>query len=225
MEESQMVRSALIAGILAIVVAVPARAQSRFEVGVTGGWIFSEGVNGDPIVTPNETFTGINVKSGPSIGVSFAVLSQNGGEIGFQWGRQLSKLGVKGVPSFDLGDLNIDQYHATFAYNAMQGAKVRPYLSVGFGATNYGSVTYSTLNQAGEINGSLRFSMKIGVGLKSWGNDAVGFRASMNWTPTAIGSHDTGWWCDPFYGCFVTTQSTWSNQVEFGGGVVFRFGK
>ncbi len=220
-----MVRSALIAGVLAIVVAVPARAQSRFELGVTGGWIFSEGVDGDPVATPNGTFTGITVKSGPALGVSFAVLNQSGGEIGFQWGRQWSKLGVKGIPSVEIGDLNIDQYHATFGYNAMPGAKVRPFLSIGLGATNYSSVSYSTPIQSGEIGGSLRFSMKIGVGIKSWGNDAVGFRASMNWVPTAIGSKDTGWFCDPFYGCFVTTQSTWSNQVEFGGGVVFRFGR
>lgn len=219
-----MVRSALIAGVLAIVVAVPASAQSKFEVGVTGGWIFSEGVSGDPVVVSGGTFTGITVKSGPSIGLSFVVLRPDGGELGFQWGRQVSKLGVRGVPSLELGDLNIDQYHGTFGYNFMPLAKVRPYLSVGMGATNYSSVAYNIPNQSGKIDSSVKFSFKLGMGIKTWGNDAVGFRAAVNWTPTAIRSKDTGSFCDPFYGCLVTTESTFANQFELAGGVVFRFG-
>ena len=220
-----MIRSALIAGVLAIVVAVPARAQSKFEVGVTGGWIFSEGVTADPVVLPAGTFTGITLKSGPSIGLSFAVLTANGGEVGFQWGRQMSALGVKGLPSFELGDMNIDHYHGTFGYNFMQGAKVRPYLSIGMGATYYSSVAYNIPNQSGEIDGSAKFSFKLGTGIKSWGNESVGFKAAVNWTPTAIRSRDTGWFCDPFHGCLVLTESTFSNQFELAGGVVFRFGR
>jgi len=221
-----MIRSALMAGVLAIVVAVPAHAQSKskFELGVTGGWIFSEGVSGDPVVRPGGTFTGITIDSGPSIGLSFTVLRPDGGEIGFQWGRQPSKLGVRGVPSIELGDMNIDQYHGTFGYNFMPLAKWRPYMSIGMGATSYSSVAYSIPNQSGEIDSSVKFSFKLGVGIKSWGNDAVGFKAGVNWTPTAVRSKDTGWFCDPFYGCMVLTESTFSNQFELAGGVVFRFG-
>lgn len=219
-----MVRSALIAGVLAIVVAAPARAQSKFEVGVTGGWTFSEGVSADPVLLPGGTFTGVTLKSGPSIGLSFAVLRPDGGEIGFQWGRQVSTLGVRGFPSVELGDLNIDHYHGVFGYNFLQGAKVRPYMSVGMGATSYSSVTYNIPNQSGEIDSSVKFSFKLGMGVKSWGNDAVGYRLAMNWTPTAIRSRDTGWFCDGLNGCLVLTESTFSNQFELAGGVVFRFG-
>ena len=226
MEEIRMVRSALIAGVLALVVAVPARAQSKskFELGVTGGWIFSEGVSGDPVTVPGGTFTGITIDSGPSLGLSFVVLRPDGGEIGFQWGRQISKLGVRGIPTIELGDLNIDHYHATFGYNFLSLAKWRPYMSIGMGATSYSSIAYSIPNQSGEIDSSVKFSFKLGMGVKSWGNDAVGFRAAVNWVPTAIRSKDSGSFCDPFYGCVVLSEATFSNQFELAGGIVFRFG-
>jgi hypothetical protein len=120
--------------------------------------------------------------------------------------------------------MNIDQYHGTFGYNFMPLAKWRPYISIGMGATSYSSVAYSIPNQSGEIDSSVKFSFKLGMGIKSWGNDAVGFKAGVNWTPTAVRSKDTGWFCDPFYGCMVLTESTFSNQFELAGGVVFRFG-
>jgi len=219
-----MVRSALIAGVLTVAVTAPALAQKHFEAGVTGGYTFSEGVSGGPFVTTSGTFTGISVESGPSVGVSFAVITRDGGEVGFQWNRQLSKLAVRGVPSFDLGDMNIDQYHVHFAYNALAGAKTRPYLSIGFGATDYGAVAYSTTNRSGEISGPLKFSLKVGVGVKTWASEGVGFRAGLNWTPTFISSKDTGYWCDPYFGCYVGPGATLSHQIELAGGVVFRFG-
>ena len=222
-----MVRSALIAGVIAVVVAVPARAQSKnkFEVGVTGGWTFSEGLTSEaPVVMPGGTFTGINLNSGPSLGLSFVVLQPSGGELGFQWGRQWSTLGVRGFPTVELGDLDVDHYHAIFGYNFLSLAKVRPFMTVGMGATRYSSLTYSIPNQSGEIDSSTKFSFKLGMGIKTWGNESVGFKAAMTWTPTAIRSKDTGWFCDGFGSCLVLTESTFSNQFELAGGVVFRFG-
>lgn len=227
-----MIRRALIAGGLAVVVAAPAWAQGqppaethkKFEVSILGGYTFSSGVSGDPYVTPSGIFNGISVASAPSFGLSFGILTENGGEVGFQWGRQLSTLGVKGLPAFDIGDMNIDHYHAYFAYNAMAGAKTRPYLSIGLGATRYGSVAYSFANQSGEIQSARRFSFKLGLGVKTWTSDTVGLRAGMQWTPTYISSKDAGWWCDPFWGCYMTTEAKVSSQFELSGGVVFRFG-
>ena len=222
-----MVRSALIAGVIAVVLAVPARAQSRkFEVGVTGGWTFSEGLTSEqPVTLPAGTFTGINLDSGPSIGLSFHVLQANGGELGFQWGRQMSTLALRGFPTVELGDLDIDHYHGTFGYNFLALNKVRPFMTIGIGATRYSSVSYSIPFQAGEIDSATKFSFKLGMGFKTWGNEAVGFKGVVNWTPTAIRSKDTGSFCDPFVGCVLLTESTFSNQFELAGGVVFRFGR
>jgi hypothetical protein len=227
-----MIRRALILASLVIAVAAQAQAQTsgspqtqaRFEVSALGGYTFSTGVNGNPYVTPSGTFTGVSVASAPSFGASFGVLTANGGEVGFEWGRQLSTLGVKGLPSFDIGDMNIDQYHAYFAYNTLAGAKTRPYISIGIGATRYNSVSYTFANQTGELSGATRFSFKLGLGIKSWASEGVGFRAGIQWVPTILASQDVGWWCDPIWGCYVATQWKAAHQFEMSGGVVFRFG-
>jgi hypothetical protein len=220
-----MIRSAVLAAVFSTVVAMPAAAQARYEVSGLGGFTFSEGVNGNAVTTPSGTFTGVNVKNGGSFGFSFAVMTGNGGEVGFQWTRQLSTLGLRGVPSIDLGDMNLDNYHVYFAYNTMPEAKAHPYISIGFGATDYGAVSYTNIaGQAAEINGPVKFSFKAGVGIKTWASDAVGFRASIDWTPTYITSTDEGWWCDPYWGCYLTADSKYSHQLMMSGGVVFRFG-
>jgi hypothetical protein len=45
----------------------------------------------------------------------------------------------------------------------------------------------------------------------------------MQWTPTYIKSDAEGWWCDPWFGCYVVGSSQYSNQIEFTGGIAFRF--
>lgn len=219
-----MIRGTLIAGVLMVAMAAPAHAQKRFEVSGFGGYTFGGGISGDPVVTPAGTFDTITVKSGGSFGASFGVVMENGGEIGFQWGHQMSKLGVKGVTSVDIGDMSIDHYHAYVAYNALSKSKVRPYVSVGFGATDYGTVSYSGPTQSGEIAGPARFSFTVGAGFKAWANENVAFRAGLQWMPTYITSGSDGWWCGNFWGCYVQTNMKFSNQLELSGGVVVRFG-
>jgi len=51
----------------------------------------------------------------------------------------------------------------------------------------------------------------------------VGARFGIRWTPTYIKSDAAGWWCDPWWGCYVVGNAQYSNQFEFVGGVMFRF--
>jgi hypothetical protein len=32
-----------------------------------------------------------------------------------------------------------------------------------------------------------------------------------------------GWWCDPYWGCYLVGNSQYSNQFQFTGGVTVRF--
>jgi len=32
-----------------------------------------------------------------------------------------------------------------------------------------------------------------------------------------------GWWCDPYWSCYVVGNPQYSNQFQFNGGVTFRF--
>jgi hypothetical protein len=207
-------------------IAAPAQAQNRFEISFTGGYSTSEGIEGDAIVTPAGTFNSIDVKSGAAFGLSFGYVLESGGEVGFMWNRQMSKLGVSGTTSFDIGDMNIDHYHGYFAYNFLPDSNVKPYLLIGFGATDYGAVDYvRSTGVAGTVNGPVRFSTTWGAGVKFFNaSGKVGARGGVRWTPTYITSEAEGWWCDPWWGCYLVGDSKYSNQFEFSGGVVFRFG-
>jgi hypothetical protein len=208
-----------------VAIAAPALAQKHYEVQGFGGFTFGGGLSGDAVVTPSGTFDAVTVKSGPSFGASFGVILENGGEIGFQWGHQISKLGISGTTTVDIGDMSIDHYHAYVAYNAMSRSAVRPYVSFGVGATDYGTVTYTGVNQPGEIAGSARFSFIVGAGIKAWSKSGnVAFRAGLQWMPTYITSGADGWWCGNYWGCYAQSNMKFSNQVELSGGVVFRFG-
>jgi len=178
------------------------------------------------VVTPSGTYNAIDVKSGGAFGLTFGVVMECGGEIGFTWNRQMSELSVTGLsPKKTLGDMNIDGYHGYFAYNFLPDSKVRPYVSIGFGATNYGAVSFTNAAGAGaEVPSTTRFSTTWGFGMKAWANDNFGFRAGMVWTPTYITSEASGWWCDPYWGCYIVGDSKYSNQFRIEGGVTFRFG-
>ena len=215
----------LLASVVALALATPAYAQMKFEASVLGGYTFSEGLTGDAVVFPAGTFNAIDVKSGGAFGLTFGFVMESGGEIGFSWSRQMSELSVSGPsPSRTIGDMNIDGYHGYFAYNFMPDSKVRPYVSIGFGATNYGAVPFTTVAGAGaEVPSATRFSTTWGFGMKAWANDNFGFRAGMVWTPTYITSEADGWWCDPYWGCYVVGDAQYSNQFEFSGGLSLRF--
>jgi hypothetical protein len=220
----KMIRETLIASVLAVAVAAPAHAQKRYEVSGFGGATFGGGLSGDPVTTPAGTFTGIGVKSGLSLGASFAVVMENGGEIGVQWGHQFSKLTATGRPTVDIGNMAIDHYHAYVAYNGTFNKTIKPYISVGFGATDYGTVAYTAAGQSGEIPGPLRFSFTVGAGFKYWADENTAVRVGLQWMPTYLGSNGDGWWCGAFWGCYARTNATFSNQLELSGGVVYRFG-
>jgi hypothetical protein len=206
-------------------VAAPASAQVKFEASFLFGYTFAEGVSGDPRLVPGVgTFNSIDIKSGGSVGVSFGVVASNGGEVGFTWSHQSSQLSVSGPsPTLDFGKMSIDSYHGYIGYNFMYDQKMNPYIQIGFGATDYGSVPY-TLGQGGTINGPSRFSANISAGVKFFVNDHLGFRAGMVYTPTYLSTTAEGWWCDPYWGCYLTGDNKYSNQFQLRGGVTFRFG-
>lgn len=220
-----MVGKVIIATALGVALAAaPAQAQ-HFELSFMGGYTTSEGIEGDGIIAGDgNIYNKIDVKSGGSFALSFGYVASSGGEFGFQWGRQMSKLAVSGTNTVNIGDMNIDNYHGYFAYNFLPDAKVRPYLMIGFGATDYGNVPYVSPLRSGTISGPVRFSTTWGAGVKAWLNEKFAVRGGIRWTPTYITSDAEGWWCDPWWGCYVVGDSKYAHQFEFAGGVTFRFG-
>jgi hypothetical protein len=216
--------------------AVPAFAQpARAELGVVFGWVFSDGVSGNTVVVPGpgpvphaESFNRIDPKDSFGWGVDVGFFVTPEVEVGFNFGHQPSKLvlgGVGGTPDRELGNMGIFTYHGTFTYNFFEpDAKIRPYVMGGLGATNFGGVNYTRLDgSGGSIGGSTKFSSTWGAGVKFYDRSRIGGRAGFRWTPVYIKSDAAGYWCDPYWGCYLVGNAQYANQLELNGGITIKF--
>ena len=60
------------------------------------------------------------------------------------------------------------------------------------------------------------------AGVKFYPSPKVGVRFGARWTPDYIKSDAAGWWCDPFWGCYVVGDAQYANLLDLSGGVTFR---
>jgi hypothetical protein len=210
-----------------VVWAVPAAAQEqRVEVSVLLGWAFSEGVDGAPVITGDgNVYDRVDPKDSFKWGLSGGVLVAEDAEVGFVFGQQRSTLEASGTNTVDVGDMTVNTYHGYFAYNFLDpDATVRPYVMGGIGATNFSSVEYTRRNgQTGTIGGETRFTSTWGTGVKLYASPNVGARFGIQWTPSYIKSDAVGWWCDPFWGCYVVGNAQYAHQFDISGGITFKF--
>ena len=225
-----MLKRIAAAAFVVMLAALPALAQEpKAEVGVTVGWVWADGVSGNNVVVPGVgTFNRIDPKDSFGWGIDVGFFVGPNAEVGFLYGQQPSKYvlgGAAGTTDREAGDFSIHTYHGTFTYNFGEGsAKVRPYIMGGLGATSYGDVNFTRANgAAGTVPGLSRFSTTWGAGVKVYGSSKVGGRLGLRWTPTYIKSDTAGWWCDPYWGCYLVGNAQYSNQFDINGGVTFRF--
>jgi hypothetical protein len=202
----------------------PAFAQ-KAEVGVTFGWVFADGVSGNTYVVPGVgTFSRIDPKDSFGWGIDLGFFIGPNAEVGFLYSNQPTTLQVSGSATKDVGSMSINTYHGTYTYNfGEHDAAVRPYLQVGLGATDFGGVSYSTPLRTGTTQGATRFSSTWGAGAKFYGASKVGGRVGLRWTPAYIKSDAAGYWCDPYWGCYLVGNAQYANQFELNGGITFRF--
>jgi hypothetical protein len=211
---------------------VPVSAQDkRVEASVLVGWTFSDGVDvgsNPAVVTPEGIYDRVDPKDSFKWGLTGSVHANESLEIGFQYGQQNTQLeasGPAGTPDREIGDISIRTYHGFFGFNFLdEGSPVRPYFMFGLGATQYGSVDFTRFNgEPGSVSGETQFSTTWGAGVKIFPNPSFGIRAGVQWTPTYIKTDAGGWWCDPWWGCYVVGDSQYSSQWDLSGGVDFRF--
>jgi opacity protein-like surface antigen len=219
--------AAILAMLTAFALTTPALAQDkRGEVSVLAGWTFSDGVSGDPILAGDgNRYDRVDPKDSFKWGFDVGVHTSDNVQVGFLFGQQLSQLTFGGTATTEVGDLTINTYHGYIAYNfGERDAPMRPYAMVGLGATNFASVDFSTPGgRVGTTGSETQFSTTWGAGVKFFRSGNVGARAGIQWTPTYIKSDAAGWWCDPYWGCYLTGNAQYSNQWDFSGGVTFRF--
>ena len=203
----------------------PAFAQ-RVEVMGLFGWTLSDGVETDTAVVAGDGnfYDAIDTKDSSSWGLGAGFHVNERFEVGFLFNQQMSTLAVEGTNTRDIGDLNVQSYHPYFAFNFGEvGARLRPYLMIGMGATHFSGVDFVALGANRQIPGQTQFSTTWGAGVKVYPTKVVGFRAEMRWVPTYIKSDAAGWWCDPFWGCYVVGSAQYANQLDFSGGITLRF--
>jgi outer membrane protein with beta-barrel domain len=219
-----MFRNALLA--VAFVVAASAGAQAqdhRVEIAGTAGWTFSDGVSGNPVLVPGVgTFDRLDPKDAFSWGARIGFMVNEHVEVGGLFNLQSTTLEAGGTNTLEIGDQKIYNYHGFIAYNfGDPDAKTRPYFLGGAGATQYGGLTTSIGNR--DIGGNTQFSTTWALGVKMYPGKSVGIMLEGRWTPTYIKSDSEGWWCDPYWGCYVVGNAQYSNQWELSGGITLRF--
>jgi len=201
-------------------------ADKRIELSGTIGWTYSDGVGGTTAVkVPNlGTFNSIDPKNAMNWGARLGYMVTPNVEVGARYDMQASTLQISGTTTVDLGDIDIRNYHGYAAYNlGEEGGKIRPYFLGGLGATQYSAVNAKGGNVAREIRGNTKFSTTWAAGVKLFPGPSVGIRLEAAWTPTYIKSDAAGYWCDPYWGCYLVSDPQYANQFQFGGGIVFRF--
>src|SRR5262245_53964869 len=230
-----MIRSkALLLCLILVILNIATLAQEKkVEVAAHLGYTAASGFDVDPVNINGAVINRIGVDSGISFGFQGDYLMSDKFAVGFLWARQSSKLTARGATVFGSGNVNIADmpiYNylgvATYNFGEVLG-KVRPYALGGLGATHYSPGDFVIFfpdgtTAAGNLNGSTKFALTLGGGVKYFLSDSLGFKASARWTPTYIGSQPDGSWCTPFY-CGLVDNSKWSNQGEFSGGIIFRF--
>jgi len=213
----------VLAALAACFSARPALAQ-RGEVSATVGWTFSDGVDssGTVLGPDGNLYNRLDPKDSFRWGLDVGFYTTENVEVGFMWNMQMSKLIAKGpTVEKEVNDWTINQYHGYFAYNMGDSdARLRPYFLFGLGATNYGSVTFASGFESGT---ETQFSTTWGAGVKFFAGPKVGARFGVQWTPTYIKSDPGGWWCDPYWGCYLVGDAQYSNAWDLGGGVIFKF--
>ena len=221
-----MFRHAVVAAALLVAVgARPAHAQAKVEAGVNFGWTFSDGVSGNAVTVPGVgVFDRVDPKDSGSLGFHVGVLVTENAEVGFLYSHQFSNLVLGGTSDKELGSMGINSYHGYFQYNfAPHDHPLVPFIYGGLGATSFSSVDATVNGAARNVGGGTQFSTTWGGGVKFFPNPKAGVRIAASWTPTYIKSDPGGWWCDPYWGCYLVGNAQYANQFTISGGVLFRF--
>ncbi len=204
-----------------LLVVAPAFAQRHsFEISADIGYTFSEGVEISPIDVGGVTYDQIDPESGFSYGVDFGYFVSRYAQLGFLMSQQQSNLIAKGRTDRTFVDLDLNNYFGYVAYNFGFGDEMtRPFILFGMGASHYVTGKF----EGREIDNETRFATTWGGGVKVFPGENLGVRFMGRWTPTYIKTDAAGWWCDPFWGCYVVGNADYSHQFELSAGAIYRF--
>jgi hypothetical protein len=197
----------------------------RFEGSGRVGWTFADGVSAPSPVTASDgnIYDRVDPADSMSWGFTLGMFLNRNFELEFIVDRQRTTLEASGTRTVEVDSLDIGNYHGARACNVGSGdSSVRPSFFGGLGATSYSSLSFVGADgKARDIAGQTRLSTTFGGGVKVY-RGRIGVRGDVRMTPTYIKSDASGWWCDPYWGCYVTSKSQYSWQIQMTGGVTVR---
>jgi outer membrane protein W len=228
---------ACLVAVTGVLFSAPVLAQEkRVEVSFLAVWTLSDGVTTvDEELVPaldGNLYNRLDPKDSFKWGFTAGFLLTENVELGFQYGQQDTTLvaggeilGVAGTRSF--GDLRVSTYHGYVSYTFFgEASRLRPYATIGLGATHYASVSYEANGVQFTTRPATPFSWSFGTGVKYLVTPHLGIRGGVQLTTSDIRTDGEGWWCDPNAGsnCYgVAAQPQFASQWDFGGGVFVRF--
>jgi opacity protein-like surface antigen len=217
----------IVAGLLGIgLVTVPLSAQ-KVEISFNGGYTASEGIAMQDRALLGVIYNKADVVSSGSYNFTAGGFVNERMLIEFLYGRQMTKLRAVGpTAELDVADQNVDNYHVNFVYHwLLKDGRVRPFAFGGLGATHYGfgDITVAGTPSGTTIAGNTQFSTTWGAGVKFYASPNVGVKFTTRWTPTYIKSDPAGYWCDPWYGCWLVGDPDYSHQFDISGGITVMF--
>jgi hypothetical protein len=206
----------------ALVLLVPAAACAQiFEIGGHAGYTLTDGIGFTPTLVMGRTYDEVKHTDSFSWGFTAGARVRRGYGIGFLFDRQQSELQVGGpAVETNLSDVNVDNYHGIFSFDGPLTPTVSGFFFFGLGATSFGEVNI----MGRSVDGPTEFSTTWGLGIKTYPKEGnIGLRAGVRWTPTYMKTDPDGWWCDPYWGCTTYGDPDYIHQVQFFGGISYRF--
>ena len=222
-----MFRKAFVSALIVLAATSAAWAQQP-KVEFTGiiGWTLADGVSGDAVKALNgQTYDRVDPKDSLNFGFSLGFFVTPSAEIGFLWRRQATELEISGTRTDTLGRPQHRRVPRLRRILLRRPGGEGPALH--HGRPRRDPLRQRVLLQGGWVDGDndsgTQFSTTWGAGLKVNASPNVGMKVGIQWTPTYIKSDAAGWWCDPWWGCYVISNAQYANQFEFVGGIAFRF--
>ncbi len=211
--------------LVAVLTAVPARAQSQspspyvqiqsFEVSPFIGARFGGTFEIQP---DGPVQLGATWKDAMSYGLSAGVRFDDFSLIEIRWTRSTSTLRF-GAPfaSASIGDVSLNQFHGDFTreFEIPEVKGLRSFLTASLGATHL----------AASGDAFTRFSFGFGTGLKQFIGSRFAIRAEAQWLPIVVEPAVSGFACGTiqFGGCLVVLNGELVQQFQLSIGPVVRF--
>jgi outer membrane protein W len=227
-------RASLLCVFLAMFSVAAFAQNEKVEVSASVGYTATSGFTIDPVAIGGTSINKIGVDSGFAYHFEAGYLFGENSEFGFLFSHQQSALSYRGTSlsggsgTTKIADMSVWNYQFPFTYNFLDAdAKVRPFLFVGLGWTQFSPGTVNpAIGRPGSGTVNLQtnnqFSMALGGGVKYFVTPKFGFKGTARWTPTYVTSQADGYWCN-FYYCAVVGDLKYVNQGELTGGVFVRF--